>query len=660
MLMRTKGRIKDQWREQRIFELRVAIAGILILLLTGALIARLSWLQISRHDYFAELSQGNRVRIEPVPAPRGIVYDRAGVILAENRPAYQLELVREEVPDLDDTLKRLVRIGLIAAEDLEETRRLIRSRRAFDSVPIRLRLNEEDIARFAVRRFEFPGVDIKTRLARFYPFDELAVHALGHVGAISEADVAKIDRAEYAGTSTIGKLGIESAYEKALHGRNGSREILVNARGRSVQKIGNLAPQLRSVPAVPGEDLLLSIDLEVQKVAERTLANRRGAVVAIDPDNGDVITLVSHPGFDPNAFARGLTRPEFAALNTNPDKPLLNRALRGMYPPGSTVKPVMALAGLAYEIIDPAKTRFCPGVFYLPGSRHAYREGRGGRHGNMNLVDSIAKSCDVYFYALSQQLGVNRIVEYLKPFGFGEPTGLDIGGEKPGLLPSPAWKQKAFSNPADRVWFPGETVNFSIGQGYMLVTPIQLAHVVSVIASRGGVYKPRLVTGLRDSLTGKVTTIAPVRSPDIKVASPEQWSLIFEGMLGATTRGTAAAIGSRSPYPIAGKTGTAQVFSVGQNEKYNEKDVADRLRDHAWFIAFAPADKPRIAIAVLVENGGFGASSAAPIARRVMDAYLLRKFDDGPLAVAQPASAATTSPAPAAADGTASSGEPPE
>jgi penicillin-binding protein 2 len=556
--------------------------------------------------------------------------------------------VREEVPDLEDTLQRLVKIGLIAADDVDDTRRLIRSRRAFDSVPIRLRLEEEDIAAFAVRRFEFPGVDIKTRLARFYPHGEIAVHALGHVGAISETEIKKIDRAEYAGTSTIGKLGIELAYEQALHGKNGSREILVNARGRSVQKIGNFAPQLRSVQAVPGEDLVLSLDLEVQQVAERSLANRRGAVVAIDPANGDVITLVSQPSFDPNKFARGLTRPEFAALNENPDRPLLNRALRGQYPPGSTVKPVMALAGLAYELIDPDKPRFCPGVFYLPGSRHAYREGRGGRHGNMNLVDSIARSCDVYFYALSQQLGVDRIVEYLKPFGFGEPTGLDVGGEKPGLLPSPEWKKKYFKRPADRVWFPGETVNFSIGQGYMLVTPIQLAHVASVIASRGGVYRPRLVTGVREPLTGKLRPVPPVRSPDIRVASPEQWDLVFQGMLGATTRGTAAALGARAQYSIAGKTGTAQVFSVGQNEKYNEKEVADRLRDHSWFIAFAPAEQPRIAIAVLVENGGFGASAAAPIARRVMDAYLLRKFDDGPLAVAAPATARVAPAEPAA------------
>jgi penicillin-binding protein 2 len=653
MLMRTKGRIKDQWREQRIFELRIAIAGVLILALSGALVWRLAWLQVTRHDYFSELSQGNRVRLEAVPAPRGIIYDRNGQILAENRPAYQLELVREEVPDLDGTLKRLVAIGLIAPDALDDTRRLIRSRRAFDSVPIRLRLEEDDIARFAVRRFEFPGVDIKTRLARYYPHGEMAVHALGHVGAISEADLARIDRAEYAGSSTIGKLGLESTYEKALHGRNGSREILVNARGRSVQKIGTIDPQLRSVPAVPGSDLILSIDFDVQRVAEQAVWDRRASVVAIDPMNGDVIAFVSRPGFDPNNFARGLTRAEFAALNGNIDRPLFNRALRGVYPPGSTVKPVMALAGLAYGIVNPLETRFCRGVYTLPGSRHQYREGRGGRHGAMNLEDSIAKSCDVYYYGLATQLGVERLEEFLKPFGFGAPTGIDIAGEKAGLLPSPAWKRKAFAKPADQVWFPGETVIFGIGQGYLLVTPLQLAHIAGVLAAHGEVYKPRLVTGQRDALTGKVTPVAPVRLPDVRQASPEQWAVILRGMIGATTRGTAAAISRTAPYTIAGKTGTAQVFSVGQNEKYNEKEVADRLRDHSWFIAFAPVEAPKIAVAVIVENGGFGAAAAAPVARRVMDAYLLRKFDETPL---PPADAAAKAAAAAAVTGRLASG----
>jgi penicillin-binding protein 2 len=423
-----------------------------------------------------------------------------------------------------------------------------------------------------------------------------------------------------------------------------------------VQKIGNLAPQLRSVPGVPGQDLVLSIDFEVQRVAERAVWDRRASVVAIDPMNGDVIALVSRPGFDPNSFARGLTRAEFAALNTDIDRPLFNRALRGMYPPGSTVKPVMALAGLAYDIVNPFETRFCRGVYTLPGSRHQYREGRGGRHGAMNLEDSIAKSCDVYYYGLATQLGVERLVEFLKPFGFGEPTGIDIAGEKPGLLPSPAWKRQAFKRPADQVWFPGETVIFGIGQGYLLVTPLQLAHVVAALAAHGEVYRPRLVTGMRDPLTGRTSTVAPVRLPDVRHASPEQWQVILRGMIGATTRGTAAAISRTAPYTIAGKTGTAQVFTVGQTEKYNEKEVAERLRDHSWFIAFAPVEAPRIAIAVLVENGGFGAAAAAPVARQVMDAYLLRKFDDAPLPPADPVAKAA---AVAAAIGRPPAGAPP-
>ncbi|MFO1427249.1 MAG: penicillin-binding protein 2 [Steroidobacteraceae bacterium] len=644
--MFSKGRIKDHWTEQRMFEQRAIVAGVLIAVLTGGLILRLAWLQIWRHDYFTELSQGNRVRIEPLPAPRGIIYDRNGTILAENRPAYQLELVREEVPDLEQTLDGLVAIGLIPKEDREDVRRLVRSRRPFDSVPIRLRLTDEEIARFAVRRFEFPGVDIKTRLARFYPFGEMAVHALGHVGAISEADMAHIDRAEYAGTATIGKLGIESAYEKQLHGANGSREILVNARGRSVDKQGALRPDLRTVASKPGTDLVLAMDFEVQRVAEEALWQQRGAVVAIDPANGDLIALVSRPGFDPNLFARGLTRAEFSALNTSIDRPLFNRALRGVYPPGSTVKPAMALAGLAYKVVNPVESRFCRGVFTLPGSRHQYREGKGGRHGNVDLIDSIARSCDVYYYALASTLGVDRIVEFLHPFGFGEPTGIDIGGEKPGLLPSPAWKRKAFANPAEQVWFPGETVIFGIGQGYLLVTPLQLAHYAAALATQGKVYRPRLVTATREPLSGRLEKVEPVRMPDVQLATPEQWAIVLQGMIGTTKRGTAAAIGRDAQYDIAGKTGTAQVFSVAQNERYDAKTVQERLRDHAWFIAFAPAEAPRIAVAVLVENGGFGASAAAPIARKVMDAYLLRKFPPRPGDAAGGAS--TTAPAAAA------------
>jgi penicillin-binding protein 2 len=639
-----KGRIKDHWREQQIFERRALVAGVVIVLLTGALITRLAWLQISRNDYFTELSQGNRVRIEAVPAARGIIYDRNGTILAENRPAYQLELVREEVPDLESTLTRLVGIGLIAPEELDATRRVVRSRRPFDSVPIRLRLTEEEIARFAVQRFEFPGVDIKTRLARYYPHGEITVHALGHVGAISEADMARIDRAQYAGTATIGKLGIELAYEDELHGRNGTREILVNARGRSVEKQGSLTPKLRTVNATPGSDLVLSIDFDVQRVAEEAVWDQRAAIVAIDPKNGDVIALASRPGFDPNLFARGLTGAEFRALNENIDRPLFNRALRGTYPPGSTVKPMFALAALTYGVATPQTSRFCRGFFTLPGSSHRFRDWKPAGHGTLGMVQAIAQSCDIYFYALATELGPTRMAEYLAHFGFGAPTGIDVGGEKSGILPSPEWKRKAYRRPQDQVWFPGETVIFGIGQGFMTVTPLQLAHATAILASRGQNYKPRLVTALRDPISGALSPIKPNLVERVPVASAENWQVAIDGMFAVTHGGTATRAAAGAPYTIAGKSGTAQVFTVAQNAKYNEKEIGERLRDHGWFIAFAPVEDPKIAVAVLVENGRSGSGVAAPIARKIMDAYLLRKFPPPPAAdpatAGEPAAAA--------------------
>lgn len=615
-------RIKDHWQEQRLFERRALVAGILIVLLTLTLIGRLFLLQVTRHDYYTELSQGNRVRTEPIPAARGLILDRNGKLLAGNQPAYQLELVPEEVPDLNASLKGLVQLGLIEADTLDDLRRTVRSRRPFDSVPVRLHMSEEEVARFAVRRFEFPGLDIKTRQTRFYPEGELAVHALGYVGAISEPDLQHIDRAAYSGTALIGKLGVESAYEHQLHGGNGFREILVNALGRSVQRQGALVPNLRTHSPTAGDDLMLSLDLPVQAVAETALGEHRGAVVAIDPQTGDVIALASRPGFDPSLFARGITRAEYAILTDNIDKPLLNRALRGAYPSGSTIKPAVALAGLTYHVLNPEKVEFCDGVFHLPGSSRLFREGKGGRHGHIALQDAIAKSCDVYFYGLAATLGVNRLAAFLAPFGYGKLTGIDISGEKPGLLPTPEWKKLAFKRPEDQVWFPGETVNFGVGQGYLLVTPLQLAHVAAVIAGRGKNLRPRLVTGLRD-MQGSVRPIAAVTGKPIEGVSDADWVRVIDGMVGAATYGTAHEAGKGAAYSIAGKTGTAQVFTVAQNAKYNEKTVEERLRDHAWFIAFAPVDAPRIAVAVLVENGGFGASAAAPIARKVMDAYLL-------------------------------------
>jgi penicillin-binding protein 2 len=617
--------IKDHWSEQRIFDQRALVAGVIIVTLTFILIARLFLLQVVRHDYYTDLSQGNRVRIEPIPAARGLILDRNGEVMASNQPAYQLELVPEQVPDLDKTLAGLVALNLIEKDELGDVRRAIRSRRAFDSVPIRLRMSEEDIARFAVRRFEFPGVDIKTRQTRWYPNIDLAVHALGYVAAISESDLEKIDRAAYAGTTLIGKLGVEASYEEQLHGSNGFREVLVNAQGRSVQKQGQLTPDLKVRAPTAGSDLMLSIDLPSQRVAEEALADKRAALVAIDPQNGDVIALVSRPGFDPNLFGRGLTRAEFAALNENIDKPLLNRAIRGTYPPGSTVKPVMALAGLYYHAIDPHDHQFCGGIYRIPGSSLPYREGRTGRHGSVDMETAIAKSCDVYFYSLANKLGVDRIAAFLSPFGFGRITGIDITGERAGILPSKEWKRSYYKRPQDQIWFPGETVSFGIGQGYMIVTPLQLAHHVTVLANGGRSYKPRLVSAIRDSATGKVRRLPPVKGEEVKLSSPNDWRVVHEGMAATLTRGTASGTaGKAMTYTIAGKTGTAQVFTVARNASLdNQKTVSDRLRDHSWFVAFAPAEAPRIAVALIVENGGFGSQVAAPIVRKVMDTYLL-------------------------------------
>jgi penicillin-binding protein 2 len=399
--------------------------------------------------------------------------------------------------------------------------------------------------------------------------------------------------------------------------------VLVNAQGRSVQNLRGLASQLRSRPPKAGSDVVLALDLEAQRAAEEALGDRRGAVVAIDPSNGDVLVLASRPGFDPGIFGRGVTRAEYRALSESIDLPLLNRAIRGVYPPGSTVKPVIAMAGLAYGVIAPNDTRYCGGQYRVPNSRRIAREGRGGVHGWVDIEASIARSCDVYYYALSNELGVDRLHEFMAPFGYGKPTGIDIAGEMSGILPSKEWKKKYFRRPEDQVWFPGETINFGIGQGYMTVTPIQLAQVTATLAARGKVFEPRLVTALRDSETREVKPIPPVPLPPVKGGTPEQWQIVFNGMVKTMTIGTARGIAKDVEYTIAGKTGTAQVFSVGQNERYIEKNVAERLRDHSWFTAFAPAEDPKIALVVLVENGGFGASAAAPIARKVMDAYLL-------------------------------------
>lgn len=647
-------RIKDHWREQRMFDRRALAVGGFMALATLGLFARLILLQVVRHEYYSDLSQGNRVRTEPIPAARGLIIDRNGEVVAANQPAYQLELVPEEVPDIRGTLERLVTIGLLRADEIDELMRTIAVSRSFDSVPIRLHMSDEDVARFAVHRFEFQGIDIKTRQTRWYPNGDLAVHALGYVGAISEQDLKRIDRAAYAGTALIGKLGVESTYEDQLHGKNGFREVLVNAQGRSVERQGAFVPNLRTRAPSAGEDLLLSVDLKLQRVAETALAGHRGAVVAIDPNSGDVLTLVSLPGFDPNLFARGITPGEYNALANDIDSPLLNRALRGAYPSGSTIKPVLGLAALTDHVIQADTKVFCNAVFSLPGSRHVWRADKDEPRGYLDMPEAIARSSDVYFYRLASTLGIDRIAAFLERFGYGQPTGIDIGGEKSGLLPSPEWKRKAFKRADEKVWYPGETVNLGIGQGYLLVTPLQLAHITATLAERGRSFRPRLVKGVRDA-TGHVQLLAPVENPAITGISAADWSVVIDAMIGATHCarycGTAWAAFKGAAYTAAGKTGTAQVYTVAQNAKYNAKTVPERLRDHAWFIAFAPAEAPRIAIAVLVENSGFGSSNAAPVARKVIDAYLLdaegKVKPARPTAPLAPLSPAPTAPAPA-------------
>ena len=616
-------RIKDDALEQRMFFQRVLLASAVVALVSIALVSRAFWLQVVQHAHYVELSQGNRARIEPLPPNRGIIYERGGRVIAENTPAYQLELIREQAGELDDTLARLVRFGLLEPADVARVRQLVMSRRTFEAVPFLLQLDDEEVARYAVHRHELPGVLLETRMARHYPYGTIGAHALGYVGTISEQDLARVDRERYFGTGVIGKTGIESAYEAELLGIGGYREVLVNAEGRPVRLAEGTDPQLETHQPRAGRDLRLTLDIELQRVAEEAFAGRRGGAVAIDPANGDVLVFASMPSFDPNGFARGISRSDYLALTENPDQPLFNRVLRGTYPPGSTIKPLMALAGLENGVVRPEEQTFCGGSYSLPGSRHRYREPkRGGTHGTVDMRRAVMKSCDVYFYRLANTLGIDRIHDSMARMGFGEPTGIDIAGERGGIMPSPAWKKTAFSTREQQVWFPGETVIVGIGQGYWTATLLQLAKATALLAMRGQAYQPRLVRALVDPATGAVEEKQPRPLPRIELKSPENWEIIVEAMVAVTTGGTATQAARGATYSIAGKTGTAQVFSVGQTEKYNEKEVAERLRDHALFVAFAPAESPKLAVAVLVENGGFGSSAAAPIARAIFDAYL--------------------------------------
>lgn len=633
--MPSKPLVKNSYREQMVFLSRIVIAAIAAAILLFTVAGRLFYLQVIKYSYYADLAQGNRVREDPLPPDRGLIYDRQGAVVAENTPAYTLELTPEQVSDVPDTLGRLADIGLIEKEQIPSLVRVIRSGHKFEAVPLRLSLTDSDIATFAVRQHEFPGVEIQTRLARWYPYGASSVHALGYVGIISDEDLKHIDREEYSGPALIGKSGIEAAYESELHGQAGFREVLVNAQGRHVDHLGGESIQLDTKPPRAGNDIFLSLDMRLQHIAESMLEGKRGAVVAIDPTTGNVLALVSVPNFDPNKFTRGISRTEYAQLRDDPDRPLFNRTLKGTYPPGSTVKPFMALAGLEYNVIDPQAVRNCHGTFTLPGAAHVFHDWKKEGHGSVDMRRAIATSCDVYFYGLAEQLGIDRIHQSLSQVGFGSVTGIDISGERQALLPSPEWKQQTYK----QAWYPGETVSVGIGQGYMLVTPLQLANAVAVIAMKGKRFQPRLVTGIRDATTREVKQIPPVELPTVTLNDPHNWDVVIDGMEQVMQPGgTGSAAARGAPYRMAGKSGTAQVFTLAENQKYNAARVAERLRDHAWFVSFAPVDNPKIAIAVLVENGGHGGIVSAPIVRRIFDAYLLGKYDDTTTNLVEPPS----------------------
>jgi penicillin-binding protein 2 len=604
---------KNHQIEARLFAGRALAAILLAGLALLGLILRLVNLQIVSHEHFRTLSLDNRVKLEPLPPTRGLIYDAHGVLLAENLPAYSLEITPEKAGDVGDTIRRLSALIPISDNDIKRFERLRQQRRRFDGIPIRVQMSEEELARFAVNEHRFPGVDVHATLLRHYPVGKQTAHVLGYVGRINEAELKSIDTSRYSGTSHIGKNGVEKSYEDLLQGQVGLQQVEVNAKGRVLRVLESQAPE-------PGNDLHLFIDLGLQEEAMRALGDNDGAVVAIDPNTGGVLALVSKPSFDPNAFVVGISPASYRALQSSPDKPLFNRALRGQYPPGSTIKPFIGLDGLESGEITASDSLWCPGYYQLPGQEHKYRDWKRWGHGEVRLNDAIVQSCDVYFYDLARHLGVDELDRFLAQFGFGRPTGIDLPGERSGLLPSRAWKRARYHQP----WYPGETLIMGIGQGFFLATPLQLASAVATLAARGRHIRPRVVKAIRGPRTNwKLQPTVP-EVVQIPQRSPRNWEQIIESMAQVieSPHGTARRIATKA-YRIAGKTGTAQVFTVHQDQSYKAMAVDKSMRDHAVFVAFAPVDKPRIAIAVLVEHGGHGGSVAAPIARRVMDRYLL-------------------------------------
>lgn len=609
--------LKDPHREARIYSARTVAAVLLVLGMLGIILARYYSLQVTEYETYRTQSERNRVQLQPLPPKRGLIFDRNGVLLADNRPSYMLSIVREQVADLDATLAELQQLLPISDSDIANFRKKLQRRRPYEAVPLRFRLTEAEQARLAVNRFRLPGVVVDAQLLRYYPHGELFSHALGYVGRINEREVLELDESDYRGTFHVGKVGVEKYYEDILHGDVGYQNVETNAHGRVLRVLERHDP-------VPGANLVLNLDIRIQRAATEALGERRGAVVAIDPRTGGVLALVSTPGFDTNLFVNGISSKDYSALRDSLDVPLFNRAIQGVYPPGSTIKPFMGMAGLESGLITPEYTVADPGWYSLPGDSHKYRDWilriRGTGHApRVDLNMAIAESCDTYFYDLARRLTIDRMYDYLRPFGFGERTGVDTTNERRGVLPSTRWKREAMAQP----WYPGETISAGIGQGYMLASPMQLAVATSVMASKGQRRVPRLV----HSVNGEPVE-APVLDP---IAAPDEyWQAIYAGMLEVVhgKRGTAKALAKDIQYQMAGKTGTAQVIGIAQGAVYREEDVAERHRHHGLFIAFAPAEAPTIAVAIIVENGG-GSSAASPIARKVIDTWLLGETADG-------------------------------
>lgn len=617
------SKLENTERELQLFRLRLSVAGIFVLCCFGLLLARFIWLQAFKHKEYADLAEENRISVVPVVPNRGLILDRNGVVLARNYSAFTLEITPSKLKaDLQTVIDELANLIDIHPKDRKRFKKLLDESKNFESIPIRTRLSDDEVARFTVQRYRFPGVDIQARLFRQYPMGEVAAHAIGYIGRINQKDLEAIDGRDegdnYIGTNYIGKEGLEKSYEKHLHGITGYEEVEVSAGGRAVRTLSR-------TDATPGNNLILSIDIQLQKVAEEAFGKRRGALIAIEPATGDILAYVSMPNFDPNLFVEGIDQQSWDELNTSLDKPLVNRPLSGAYPPGSTYKPFMALAALTLGKRTPQSAISDPGYYIL--GNHRFRDDKPGGHGTVDMYKSIVQSCDTYYYVLSNDLGVDAMHDFMKPFGFGQKTGIDLDHEREGVLPSTEWKKKTYKTPAQQKWYAGETISLGIGQGYNSFTPLQLAQATSVLANNGVVMKPHLVKATEDGVTRERKLTVPKESYRINLQQ-EHIDFVKQAMVGVTKEGTSAAVFSRTEYISAGKTGTAQVIGMKQNEKYNAAAIAERKRDHSLYIAFAPADKPRIALAIIVENGGFGATAAAPIAKKALDYYLLGKKPD--------------------------------